>query len=165
MTAWIVPAEIGFESDDRAAIAACQDVAVAFCELLDAGDADAAFTLHTEDLAFFPPGAEAPLGRDAARAAGERMLHAYEGRRTLHVVGNFLGRATGADRIEAQYVVSVYELTQNVDGSAVERDVPAIFAFAHEHAVFRRGAAGAWRYAEQRMLPIAPRDPFAGVTR
>ena len=42
-----------------------------------------------------------------------------------------------------------------------ERDVPVVFALAHERVVFAR-EEGRWRYLEQRMVPIAPRDPFAG---
>jgi hypothetical protein len=157
----IVTAEVGIASGAVSDLDACQQVAVAFCELLDAGDTAQAFELHSTELAFFPPGAPAPLGRDAARAGAEGMRHAYEGRRTLHVLGNFIGRVVSADRVEAQYVVTVYELTRNVDGRAEERDVPVVFALAHERVVFAR-EEGRWRYLEQRMVPIAPRDPFAG---
>ncbi len=160
MTLHIDIDDLGRESADTAALAACHEVAVAFCELLDAGDASAAFALHTADLAFHAPGAPGPIGRDAARAAGERMLHAYPGRRTVHLVGNFLGRRVAPDRVEAQYVVTVYELTRQVDGAARERDTPAVFALAHERVVFRREPGGEWRYAEQRMLPLAPLSPF-----
>jgi len=152
--------DVGRESRDAEVLSACQEVVVVFCEMLDAGDAVGAFALHDEDLAFYPPGAPAPVGRDAARTMGERMLHAYDGRRTVHVVNNFVGRRIAPDRVEAQYVVTVYELTRDAAGVAEERDSPAIFALAHERAVFRRGDDGAWRYAEQRMLPLAPLSPF-----
>lgn len=151
---------VGRASSDSVAVSACAEVATAFCELLDAGDADAAFALHADDLAFYPPGGTVALDRDAARAAGERMLRAYPGRRTLHVLGNFLGRVTAPDRVHAQYVVTVYELTEVVDAETRDRDVPVIFAFAHEHAVFVRSTEGVWRYLEQRMIPIAPLNPF-----
>ncbi len=155
---------IGRERGDHAAVAACAEVATAFCELLDAGDAAAAFQLHAADLDFYPPGAQAALSRDAAQTAAERMLRAYPGRRTLHVIGNFLGQAVAADRVDAQYVVTVYELTRPEGGGAVEREVPHLFALAHELAVFRREPDGAWRYASQRMIPIAPLRPFGEET-
>lgn len=165
MTAPPVPlSDVGRTRGDAEALWACAEVATMFCELLDAGEVAAAFELHHPDLAFYPPGAPVPLDRAAAQAAGEQMVGAYSGRRTLHLLGNFAGRVVAEDLVEAQYVVSVYELTHVVDGVAVERDAPTLFAFAHERALFRRGADGAWRYAEQRMLPIAPRNPFGGKT-
>ncbi|MBN9192013.1 hypothetical protein [Microbacterium sp.] len=156
----IVP---GREPGDPAALTACADVAVAFCELLDAGDVGAAFELHDPALAFFPPGAPAPLDRAAARAAGERMVHAYPGRRTQHVMGNFIASQAGRDRVEAQYTVTVYELTRQGAGGAEELRTPVVFAIAHERAVFARGEDGRWRYVEQRMIPVAPRNPFDGA--
>lgn len=159
------PATIGRERGDAAVLAACEEVAVAFCELLDLGDAAATFALHADDLAFYPPGADEPLPRAAAEAAARRMLGSYAGRRTAHVLGNFIGRQVAEDRVEAQYVVTVYELTRNVGGVAEERETPLLFGLAHERVVFRREPDGAWRYIEQRMVPIAPLDPFAGERR
>jgi len=150
---------------DVDAVRACEETAVLFCELLDSGDAVAAFGLHDDDLAFYPPGAKEPLPKEAAIAVGERILAGYPGRRTLHLLGNFLAHAVDDQTVRAQYVVSIYELTREVDGSAQEREVPTLFAFAHEQALFRRGPDGRWRYLEQRMIPIAPRDPFAGGDR
>ena len=158
------PARIGQERGDAAALAACAEVVVAFCELLDAGDAAAAFSLHSEDLEFHPPGAVEPVGREGALAMGERILYSYAGRRVLHLVSNFLGRAMSDDRVEAQYVVTVYELTRNVDGVAEERETPALFAFAQERATFARADDGRWQYIEQRMIPLAPRKPFGEKT-
>lgn len=156
--------EPGVQRGDHEAVLACAEVAVAFCELLDAGDAAAAFALHSPDLAFYPPGATGPLGITDARRGAEKMLNAYDGRRTLHVVSNFLARATSDTRVLAQYVVSVYELTREVDGVGEERRMPELFAFAHERAIFERVAQGAWRYREQRMIPIAPTNPFGERT-
>lgn len=154
-------AQDGLNRGDAEAILACQETAVLFCELLDAGDADAAFSLHHDELAFFPPGAQEPVDKSAAIAMGKGILAGYPGRRTLHLLGNFLAKRMDDTTVRAQYVISVYELTREVDGQAQERDVPALFAFAHEQAVFRRGADGCWRYLEQRMVPIAPLNPFA----
>src|SRR5690606_39525959 len=67
----------------------------------------------------------------SARGGAVAMLSSYTGRRTLHVLGNFLARATSETRVEAQYVVTVYELTREVGGVAEERPVPELFAFAH----------------------------------
>lgn len=156
-------AQAGEPRADREAVRACEEVAISFCELLDAGDASAAFEMHDEELAFYPPGAEKPLDKAAATAAGERMLTSYPGRRTLHLLGNFLAHATDEQTVVARYVVSVYELTEVVNGQTRERDVPALFAFAHEQATFRRGGDGRWRYLAQRMIPIAPLAPFDGA--
>lgn len=162
--AHILDLQPGIERGDYEAVAACAEVAAAFCELLDAGDADAAFRLHSLDLEFYPPGAVDPVGIEEARGGAVAMLSSYTGRRTLHVLGNFLARATSETRVEAQYVVTVYELTREVGGVAEERPVPELFAFAHERAVFEKDTRGTWRYREQRMIPIAPKNPFGKRT-
>lgn len=151
---------IGVVAPDDGALDACQQVVAAFCELLDAGDAEGAFRLHLEDLEFFPPMSDAALPRSAAQQGAVRILTSYPGRRTVHLVSNFIGRRINEVTVRAQYVITVYELTQRVGDHTVERAEPTLFALAHEHADFAQDALGRWRYQRQRMIPIAPLSPF-----
>jgi hypothetical protein len=146
----------------HADLRACEEVANAFAELLDAGDLEQAFARHAPDVRFWGPGAAEPTGRDDAIAGAAAVRFAYPGRQTLHLISNFLARPLDDGTIEAQYALTVYELTEPGDGGAVPLPAPRVFALAHELAVFRRDPEG-WRYVEHRLVPVAPlRLPGAG---
>jgi len=134
--------------------AACEELVHVFYERLDDGDIDGAFALHADDLEFHPPGSPTPIGRAAAAQDAARVRLAYPGRRTLHVATSFTGRLAAPDLLDMDYLMTVYELTEPVDGVAVDRAEPVIFALARERCRFRLDA-GAWRFIRQRIEPIA----------
>lgn len=149
----------GFQHDLEtvAAIKACEDVIVAFADLIDEGQVDAAYQLHTDDLKFWVPGAQEPReGRDEAIAAARAFRHSYPGRRTLHSVSNLRVQPEGDNTMAAQYLNTVFELTGNENGVASELAAPVIYALAREHTKLRKDEAGYWKIFEQRMELIAP---------
>ncbi|MEF2978563.1 nuclear transport factor 2 family protein [Subtercola sp. YIM 133946] len=150
---------VGLEHDARiaAAIVACQEVIAAFCDLLDQGDIDAAFALHSDDLEFWEVGASEPLrGPKAAAESARRFRFMYPGRRTLHVPSNFIIQPDG-DAMRARYSMTVWELTVHENGVTRQLRQPQIFVLAQETAVLHRTEEGVWRISEERMFLVAPR--------
>lgn len=145
------PRDIATDADLRA----CEEVANAFAELLDDGDLDGAFARHAEDVRFWGPGSPEPTDKQGAIDGASAVRFAYPDRRTLHLVSNFLARPRTDGTIEAQYALTVYELTERVGDVTRPLTIPRVFALAHEVAVFRRDSGG-WRYIEHRLVPLAP---------
>jgi hypothetical protein len=139
----------------EADLRACQELAHAFAELLDDGELDRAFARHADDVRFWGPGSPEPTDKQGAIDGAAAVRFAYPGRRTLHLVSNFLARPRSDGTIEAQYALTVYELTERVDDETRALATPRVFALAHEFAVFRRDDSG-WRYVEHRLVPVAP---------
>lgn len=146
-----------FSPEVAADVLACQQVAHAFCELLDAGDLDAAFALHHDDVAFYGPDGSGPLDRAGAREDAVGVRFAYPDRRTLHVITNFIAEPHADGTIHAHYQMTVYELTEHIEGVTSQRRPPVIFVLAEERAIFRRDGEGPYRYAEQRLILVAPK--------
>src|SRR4051794_17545133 len=72
------------------AIQACEEVFVAFCDFMDAGDVASAVDLHTEDLIFYDAGRKEPMiGKEPLRSRLQKVRFSYPGRRTLHTPSNF----------------------------------------------------------------------------
>lgn len=151
-------AEVGTErSPERAAaLRACEETVAGFCEFLDDGDLDRAYELHEPDLRFYAVGRSDPVDKQRAIDGAKAVRFAYPGRRTLHLVSNFIGRPLPDGTIEARYAMTVYELTERDGEGARQLPAPEIFVLAQEHAVFRRGDDDRWRFLEERMLLVAP---------
>jgi hypothetical protein len=64
----------------------------------------------------------------------------------------------------ARYLTTVYELTAEESGAAVELGTPEIYALAREHIKLRQDGNGRWKIFEQRMELIAPLSLRAPVT-
>lgn len=145
---------------DAADLVACERVASLFSHLLDEGDLEAAFALHHDDVQFFGPDGSGPFDRTGAREDAAKVRFAYPGRRTLHLISNFIGSPLPDGTVEARYYLTVYELTERAGEQTLQLAAPRIFVLAQETAIFSRAATGDWKYQEQRLSLVAPvRNP------
>ncbi len=141
---------------DAADLVACERVASLFSHLLDEGDLDAAFALHHDDVRFYGPDGSGPFDRAGAREDAARVRFAYPGRRTLHLISNFIGTPLPDGTVEAHYYLTVYELTERVGDETLQLAAPRIFVLAAEDAIFSRAVGGEWKYSEQHLSLVAP---------
>lgn len=133
-------------AEELAIMAACEELYVAFCDLIDAGELDKAVEMHTEDLAVYQEGRPEPLvGLQKWRARLQQMRFSYRGRVTLHTPSNFRFHRVTAQEAECRVITSLYDLVRNPEGRGISRYSTELVGYAAEEARFVP-VNGLWRF-------------------
>ena len=138
------------------AIQACEEVFTAFCDLMDAGEVDAAVELHTDDLVFYDVGRPEPMiGKEPLRARLKKVRFSYPGRRTLHTPSNFRFPKVTATEAECRVVISLYDLVRNPEGRGIGAYSTELLGYAHEEVRFTPDADGCWKFQTRKVAFLA----------
>jgi hypothetical protein len=138
------------------AIQACEEVFTAFCDLMDAGEVDAAVELHTEDLVFYDVGRPEPMiGREPLRARLKKVRFSYPGRRTLHTPSNFRFHKVTDREAECRVVISLFDLVRDPEGRGISAYSTELLGYAQESVRFVLDADGVWRFQTRKVAFMA----------
>jgi ketosteroid isomerase-like protein len=136
---------------------ACRDLMTSFCAAVDAGRADEAASVFTEDCSA-DIGDQTKQGRAAVREV-LAARPAGTGRRTLHLLCNPVIRTTGENSAAGTSVIVAFVLV-DADGT-LDRTPRRISAVSDQ---FTRGADGRWLIAERRTATLAsPASPATEI--
>ena len=128
---------------------ACQELVIAFCDLMDEGDVDSALELHTDDIVFRDVDGAPVVGKAAAKPWLQSVRFRYPGRVTLHVPSNIRFSAIEDARAECRALVTLYELTRPDGHGGADRCAPTVHGVVVEDITFRRLSDGAWRFSDR----------------
>jgi len=143
-------------------IHACQEVFIAFCDLMDAGEVERAVALHTDDLVFYDAGRkDATIGRQPLLDRLMKVRFSYPGRRTLHTPSNFRFHKVNAQEAECRVVISLFDLVENPEGRGIKRYSTELLGYAAEECRFVP-EGDLWRFQTRkvRFLAGAPQLPL-----
>lgn len=132
--------------EELAALAACEELVVAYTHLIDGGEASKAVELFTEDGAF--------VSRNLNMHGRDELITGFSDRErqniaTRHVMSNLRITRTGPDTAEGTVYLTMYYGASGTVPSAV----------AEYRDTFRRTDAG-WRFADRHVVPgITRRGP------
>jgi ketosteroid isomerase-like protein len=138
------------------AIQACEEVFTAFCDLMDAGEVDAAVDLHADDLVFYDAGrAEPMIGKEPLRVRLKKVRFSYPGRRTLHTPSNFRFHKVTAEEAECRVVISLFDLVRNPEGKGISAYSTELLGYATEDVRFTPDAEGVWKFQTRKVAFMA----------
>jgi hypothetical protein len=158
MTFQLSPHQFGAPRSPEAAavMRACEEVFIAFCDFMDAGDVGSAVGLHTEDLVFYDAGREEPMiGKAPLQARLEKVRFSYPGRRTLHTPSNFRFHKVTDAEAECHVVVSLMDLVKNPEGRGISRWSTELLGYAQEDVRFVLDTDGIWKFQTRRVAFMA----------
>lgn len=136
-------------------IHACEEVFIAFCDLMDLGEVDAAVDLHSDDFVFYDAGrAEPTIGKEPLRARLKKVRFSYPGRRTLHTPSNFRFHKVTATEAECHVVISLYDLVRNPEGRGISKYSTELLGYAHEDVLFKP-VNGRWLFHTRKIAFLA----------
>lgn len=142
-------------AQELSAIHACEEVFIAFCDLMDQGEVDAAVDLHSENLVFYDAGREEPMtGREPLRARLKKVRFSYPGRRTLHTPSNFRFHEVTGTTAECHVVISLYDLVRNPQGRGISQYSTELLGYANEDVKFAL-EDGRWMFHTRRVAFLA----------
>lgn len=143
-------------------IQACEELYVAFCDLIDEGELEQALDLHTEEIQIHQIGRSKPVvGREAWLARLKQVRYSYPGRKVLHVPSNFRFHEVTAERAECRTVTALYDLVHNPEGRGIARYSTELVGMADEEVEFVP-VEGVWKLnlRKVRFLSGAKRLPI-----
>ena len=124
----------------------CEEVMIAFCDLVDAGNLDAATALHVEDLVFYDVGRTDPMhGRDKLAKRLNAVRFCYPGRKTLHTPSNFRFHKVDESSAECRVVISLYDLVAIPGGRGIGAYSTELLGYAAEDIRFVFDNDGRWK--------------------
>jgi hypothetical protein len=140
---------------ELAAIYACEEVFIAFCDLMDQGEVDAAVDLHVDDLVFYDAGKPEPMrGKEPLLARLKKVRFSYPGRKTLHTPSNFRFHRVTATQAECHVVISLFDLVRNPEGRGISRYSTELLGYANEDVLFVLDA-GRWKFHTRKIAFLA----------
>lgn len=148
--------------EELAIMRACEEVFIAFCDLMDEGKVDEAMALHVGDVVFYDVGRSEPMiGRAAMLERMNKVRFSYPGRRTLHTPSNFRFHRVTREEAECRVVISLNDLVKNPEGTGIGRYSTELLGYAAEEVRFVP-EAGVWRFQTRkaRFLAGAKRLPL-----
>lgn len=157
MTFSLSPRSFGLprSAQELSAIHACEEVFIAFCDLMDQGEVDAAVDLHVEDHVFYDAGRPEPMmGKEPLRARLKKVRFSYPGRRTLHTPSNFRFHEVNAQFAQCHVVISLYDLVLDPQGRGIGRYSTELLGYASEDVNFAM-ADGRWKFHTRRVAFLA----------
>lgn len=149
-------------ADELAIMAACEELYVAFCDLIDAGELEKAVALHTDDVAVYQEGRPEPIvGLHKWLARLKQVRFSYRGRVTLHTPSNFRFHRVTAQEAECRVITSLYDLVRDPEGRGIGRYSTELVGYAAEEARLVP-VNGLWRFQirKVRFLAGAKRLPI-----
>lgn len=118
-------------------IQACEELYIAFCDLIDEGELEKAVSLHTEKTEIHQFGRSAPVvGHAAWLARLKQVRFSYPNRRVLHVPSNFRFHEVTPERAECRVVTALYDIVKNPEGRGISRYSTEPVGMAAEEAEF-----------------------------
>lgn len=144
------------------AILACQEVFIAFCDLMDEGKVEDAVALHTDDVIFYDVGRDAPMiGKQPILDRLMKVRFSYPGRRTLHTPSNFRFHRVTETEAECRVIIALMDLVKNPEGRGIGRYSTELLGYAAEEVIFVK-QENRWLFHTRkvRFLAGAPRLPI-----
>jgi hypothetical protein len=140
---------------ELSAIHACEEVFIAFCDLMDMGDVDAAVELHCDDLVFYDAGrAEPKIGKEPLATRLKKVRFSYPGRKTLHTPSNFRFHRVTENEAECHVVISLYDLVRDPNGRGIGSYSTELLGYANEDVLFKL-VDGRWKFHTRRIAFLA----------
>ena len=132
-----------------AVMKACEELIVAFCDLVDAGDLDGALGLHLADAIFNDVNGAKVCGHERIAAWLSKVRLSYPGRSTLHVPSNLRFARVTESEAECRVIIALYDLTK-LDGDKIAYAArPSLRRVVAEAIRFSLGPSGDWRFRER----------------
>ena len=99
--------------EELVAMRACEEVFIAFCDLMDEGEVDSAVDLHMEDLEFYDVGRVEPtIGIEPLRTRLKKVRFSYPGRKTLHTPTNFRFHEVTDKTADCRVVIGLLDIVR-----------------------------------------------------
>lgn len=136
-------------------IQACEELYVAFCDLIDAGKLEEAVALHTDDIEVYQIGRREPfVGKAVWLARLKEVRFSYPNRKVLHTPSNFRFHRVTSDSAECRSITALYDTVFNPEGRGIARYSSELVGYAGEETQFAP-VDGLWRFRRRKAWFIA----------
>ena len=145
-----------------AAMSACEELIVDFCDLMDEGDVAGALDSHLDDPVFHDVDGTRITGKADAAEWLRRVRFSYPGRATLHVPSNLRFADVTDDHARCRVLVTLYDLTEPDGEQRARARSPDLRGVVAEDIQFQRAGA-CWRFKERRISFLTGSSPLIAV--